>query len=198
MGTLSYVATMSLDGCITDADGDFGWTAPSPEMFDVHVERMREVSTEVLGRKTYDLIRYWTHLPADQPAAHREFARLWRGLDKVVASSTMAADDLADPVDRLVADLTVADVREIVAEATGVVEIFGPTTAAAAMRADLVDRYRFFVVPVILGGRPAIPADVHVDLELVHHEVFADGVVHVEYERRRSGSGDQGVSIDIA
>lgn len=62
MGQLMYTTSMSLDGYVADADGDFGWGAPDAEIFDMHVGRMAETSAEVLGRKTYDLMRYWESL----------------------------------------------------------------------------------------------------------------------------------------
>ncbi len=52
MGVLTYATTISLDGYVADADGDFQWTAPGGAVFAAHLERMAEVSTEVLGRRT--------------------------------------------------------------------------------------------------------------------------------------------------
>ena len=91
MGTLGYTATVSLDGYVADATGDFNWSGPSDEVFAVHVERMAEVSTEVLGRKTFALMQYWETYPpeGEVPTADElEFARRWRAIEKVVASST--------------------------------------------------------------------------------------------------------------
>lgn len=59
MGSLSYTATVSLDGYVVDADGDFQWSGPDDEVFRFHVERMGPISHEILGRKTYELMRYW-------------------------------------------------------------------------------------------------------------------------------------------
>lgn len=76
MGTLSFTATISIDGYAADADGDFQWSAPNEEVFDFHVERMAAVSTEVLGRRTYQLMRYWEAEPEgeDWGEAEKEFA----------------------------------------------------------------------------------------------------------------------------
>lgn len=63
MGTLSYTATMSLDGCVADTEGDFQWSGPNDEVFQLHLDRMAEVSTEVLGRRTYQLMTYWEAEP---------------------------------------------------------------------------------------------------------------------------------------
>jgi dihydrofolate reductase len=184
MGILNFTATMSLDGYAADADGDFQWSAPDGDVFDVHVERMAEVSTEVLGRKTYALMQYWETDPVDEvwTPAEREFARRWRAIDKVVMSSTLTHDDVKPGRDRLVPDLSLDELRRIVDGATGVVEIFGPTVAAPAIRAGLVEQFQFFVVPkVVGGGLRALPDDVRLELTLAEHRVFDNGTAHLRY-----------------
>jgi len=182
MGILNFTATVSLDGYAADADGDFQWSAPNSAVFDFHVERMAHVSTEVLGRKTYGLMRYWEIDPTDEvwsPAEH-EFARRWRDIDKVVASSTLSAEEVGS--DRLVADLSLDELQRIVDDAAGVVEIFGPTVAAAAIRAGLVEQFQFFVVPkVVGGGLRALPGDVRLDLKLAEHRTFDNGTAYLRY-----------------
>jgi dihydrofolate reductase len=184
MGRLSYGATVSLDGYAADADGDFQWSAPGDAVFAAHLDRMAEVSTEVLGRKTYLLMQYWESYPDgdDMPADEREFARRWRSIDKVVVSSTVAPGDLGSSRDRLVPDLSLEALRQIVQDATGKVEIFGPTVAAPAICAGLVDEFHFFVVPKMVGGGlRALPDEVRLDLTLVEHRTFDDGVALLRY-----------------
>lgn len=184
MGTLVYTATVSLDGYVADAGGDFQWSAPSDAEFAAHLDRMAEVSTEVLGRKTYALMGYWdTYSDAeDRPTAEREFARRWQGIDKVVVSSTMTREELTSDQARIMPDLSLVELRRIVERAAGVVEIFGPTVAAEAIRAGLVDDFRFFLVPKIVGGGlRALPEDVHLDLSLVEHRVFDTGTAYLRY-----------------
>ena len=186
MGKLNYTATVSLDGYAADADGDFQWSAPNGAVFDVHVDRMAEVSTEVLGRKTFELMQYWESDPVDEvwTAAEAEFARRWRGIDKVVASSSLARDVESDRV-RLVRDLSLDELQEIVDGATGMVEIFGPTVAAPAIRAGLVEEFQFFVVPTVVGGGlRALPDDVRLDLRLAEHRVFDNGTAQLRYVPR--------------
>ena len=183
-----FTANVSLDGYVADQNGDFQWTGPADEMFAMHIDRMAEVSTEVLGRKTHALMEYWENLPdtEDQPAAEREFARRWRGISKVVVSSTMAAGDLASDRARLVPDLSLAELQRIVEDAEGMVEIFGPTTAADAIRAGLVDEFRLFVVPKLVGGGlRALPDGVQLDLSLAEQRIFANGTAYLRYRTRR-------------
>lgn len=184
MGTLSYTATMSIDGYAADASGDFQWSAPNTEVFDFHVERIAAVSTEVLGRNTYLLMKYWETDPSDETwqPAEQEFARRWRDLERVVVSSTLTGDDLAPERVRLLPTLELAELQRIVAAAAGEVEIFGPTTAAPAIRAGLVQDFRFFIVPrVVGGGLRALPEDVRLDLELVEQRIFGNGTAYVHY-----------------
>ncbi|MFP5023102.1 dihydrofolate reductase family protein [Pseudonocardia phyllosphaerae] len=185
MGTLSYTATMSIDGYVADADGDFQWSGPDDEVFGLHVERMGAVSTEVLGRNTYQLMRYWETGDDSWGGLEREFARRWRGLKLVVASSTLAPGDVVSDRVRLVADLSTDELAGIVRDAPGEVEIFGPTTAAAAIRAGMVTDFRVFVVPKIVGGGlRALPGDVRLDLELVEHRVFGNGTAFLHHRSR--------------
>jgi dihydrofolate reductase len=188
MGTLSYTATVSLDGYVADASGDFQWSAPSEPAFAAHVDRLAEVSTEVLGRKTFGLMQYWETDPEDEvwSPAEWEFAQRWRGIHKVVVSSTLTHEEIESDRVRLVPDLGLAELQRIVEDAAGVVEIFGPTTAAAAVRAGLVDEFQFFVVPKIVGGGlRALPGGVRNDLSLAGHRIFDDGTAQLRYLSRR-------------
>jgi dihydrofolate reductase len=187
MGTLSYTATMSLDGYVADANGSLDWSVPDEEVFQFHVDRMTAVSTEILGRNTYVLMKYWEAEPEDGSwdAAEREFARRWRGIEHVVASSTLSQDDLGSGPVRLVARLDLPELEQIVADAPGEVEIFGPTTASEAIRGGLVTDFRFFVVPAAVGGGlRALPQNAHLDVALVEHRIFGNGVAYLHYRPR--------------
>ena len=186
MGTLSYTASVSLDGYVADADGDFQWSGPDDEVFRFHVERMGPVSHEVLGRRTYELMRYWHSEPDGEEWGpdEREFSRRWLEIRHVVASSTLSEGDLVRPEDELVAELGLYELRRIVDEAPGEVEIFGPTTAAPAIRAGMVSDFRFFVVPkVVGGGLSALPDEARLDLDLVEHRVFG-ATTYLHYRPR--------------
>jgi dihydrofolate reductase len=187
VGTLSYTATVSLDGYAADANCEFAWAGPGGDLFRFHVERMEAVTAEVLGRRTYQLMTYWDAEPADGGwgADERAFARRWRDLDRVVVSSTLSGEDLTSERDRLLPSLPLDELREIVDDARGEVEIFGPTTAAPAILAGMVRDYRFFVVPrAVGGGLRALPDGASLDSYLVEHRVFAGGVVYLHYLRR--------------
>ncbi len=186
MGTLSYTATMSLDGYVADTTGDFQWAAPDAEVFDAHLERMERISTEVLGRRTYELMTYWEAEPVDEvwSDAEREFARRWRAIDRVVASSTLAPAALGPGSARIVPHLDGDELQRIVMEASGEVEIFGPTVASDAIRAGLVEDFRFFIVPrVVGGGLRALPDAADLRLVLVERRDFANGTTLLHYRK---------------
>lgn len=187
MGSLTYTATVSVDGYAADASGDFNWSAPGEDVFRFHVERMDAVVHEVLGRRTYQLMEYWQAPPEGEEwgADEHEFARRWQAIPRTLVSSTLTVDDLVSERDRLVPRLELDTLRRIVDEAPGQVEIFGPTTAEAAIRAGLVTDFGLFVVPrVVGGGLRALPHEVALDLELVDHRVFDSGTTYSHYRRR--------------
>ena len=119
MGTLSYTATVSIDGYAADSDGDFQWSGPGDQVFQFHVERMGAISHEVLGRKTYQLMAYWDAEPEDGAwtAEEQEFAKLWRGLERTVVSTTLGPQDLTFSWDRLVPSLDTEALRQNVDDA---------------------------------------------------------------------------------
>ena len=144
------------------------------------------MTTEILGRRTYHLMQYWED-PAqrtEMSEAELDFAQYWQDVDKIIVSSTLASSQLKSPRARLQRDLCLADIRRIVAATDGGVEIFGPTTAAEAIRACLVDQFEFFVVPIVLGGgRKALPEGAYRKLKLEETKTFANGTVYMRYGR---------------
>lgn len=184
MGILSYTTSVSIDGYIADANGDFQWGAPDEAVFALHLARMAEVSTEVMGRKTYELMRYWETYPDGEEAVpgELEFAHRWKDIDKVVVSSTLTPAELGPEPVRLVPELSLGELQQIVDSVPDHVEIFGPTTAAPAIRAGMVRDFRFFVVPKMIGGGlRALPDGVHLDLRPAEHRTFDDGTAYLRY-----------------
>lgn len=184
MGTVRFSMTCSLDGYVTDADGDFRWTEPSDEMHAFVNDRLRELSTFVLGRAMYDTLKVWDDWEADT-AAEQEFADLWAARDKIVCSDSL--DAVAGPRTTFEPRLTTARLAEIARDADGVVEVAGPTIAADAFRAGLVDEIEMFVAPYLLGGGTrAFPTGARAALDLVESRTFADGAVFLRYRSARA------------
>lgn len=191
MGTLSFTVTMSLDGFAADADGDFQWSAPGDDVFAFHVERLAGVSAEILGRRSFELMQYWEVDPDAGPVGEdwseqeREFARRWQGLERIVASSTLDERALDPARARLIRHLDLDHLQQIVDAAAAQVEIFGPTLAADAIRAGMVEDFHLFVVPMIVGGGlRALPEGARLDLERVHEHAFDSGAVYLHLRPR--------------
>lgn len=184
MGRLLVTALCSLDGYVVDADGSFAWAEPSEEVHRAVNRIEAGVGTQLVGRRTYEIMTFWETAPTEGDDPYAEFARQWRALDKVVFSSTL--DEPAHPRTRLVRAFDADEVRALVASADHDVEIGGPTLAAHAWRAGLVDELRLFLVPVAVGGgTPVLPEGLHVDLDLLEQQRYADGTVLLRYAVRR-------------
>src|SRR5256885_15940959 len=93
MAKLIYVANVSLDGYIEDADGSFDWTAPSDEVFTFITDIVRPVGTYLYGRRMYETMAVWETQPelAAQSELMADFANVWHAADKIVYSATLDA-----------------------------------------------------------------------------------------------------------
>ncbi len=178
-----YSATASLDGYVADVDGDFAFAAPDEELHRFVNEVFSRAATVLCGRRTYELMDYWDTLDLDGDAdpAEIEFATHWRAADKIVLSRTL--ERVTHPRTTLERDLDAGAIRAL---ATGSdVIVGGPTLAAEAFRADLVDEVWTFLVPVTVGaGLPMLPTDHRLDLDLVEHRRFGSGAVGLHYRVR--------------
>jgi len=182
MRKLIYSMGVSLDGFIAGPDGEIDWSAPDVELHRFHNEQTRELGAHLCGRRLYEEMLYWETAEENPSAAEheREFARIWKRLPKIVFSTTLekvvgnaklAGDGVADEVARLKRepgkDLAVG----------------GAGLAATCIELGLVDEYRLFVSPVVLGGgTPFFPAlERRIDLELVETRTFGSRVVYLRY-----------------
>ena len=183
MALLRYTVITSLDGYVNDAEGGFSWAAPSDELHEVVNTHEREVGTYLLGRRMYQTMRYWETAPGDVPGPTGEYARIWRAADKVVYSTSL--DDVTTARTRLAASFDPAEVAALKASSVLDVSVGGPTLAAEAFRAGLVDDVHLFLHPVLVGGGTrALPDDVHARLDLVDVDRVGD-VVHLHHRVRR-------------
>jgi dihydrofolate reductase len=182
MAKLIYSMITSLDGYVSDPEGDFGWGAPEEESHRFINEHFRSVGTYLYGRRMYEVMQFWetAHMMPDLPPHELEYARIWRAADKVVYSSTL--DEVTTERTRLERTFDPEAVRRLKAESDRDLTVDGPHLAAQAIRAGLVDEYQLFIGPVIVGGgNRFFPDDVRADLELLEERRFANGVVFLRY-----------------
>ena len=186
MGRLVYLGIMSLDGYVVDADGRFDWSTPDEEVHAFVNDLERSVGTYLYGRRLYDVMSAWEDpaLVDGEPEVMQDYAQIWRGADKIVYSTTLTEPRTART--RIERTFDPDAVRELVAAADQDVAIGGPTLAAGAVRAGLVDEYQMLLSPVVVGGGTRyLPDDVRLDLELLDERRFAGGVVYLRYRPAR-------------
>ncbi|WP_454051767.1 dihydrofolate reductase family protein [Cellulomonas sp. Marseille-Q8402] len=182
MGRLIYSMITSVDGYASAPDGSIDWGGADADLHTFIAGRMQEVGTYLYGRRIYELMSYWeTALDEpDQPAAGQEFARVWQSADKVVYSRTHPAVTTARTT--LERHFDPAEVRRRVDALDHDVTIEGPTLAALALRAGIVDEVQPYVAAVALGGgQPFYPPDLRLDLELLDEHRFSSGTVWLRY-----------------
>jgi dihydrofolate reductase len=179
---LIYSAIASLDGYIEDVDGSFDWAAPDEEVHGFVNDLERPVGTYLYGRRMYETMQYWetADSESDQSAVALDFATLWQAADKIVYSTTL--ESVITARTRIEAQFDPDDVRSMKASVDRDISVGGPDLAGQAIKAGLVDEINLFVHPVVVGGgKPALPSDVFVRLDLVEQRRFDSGVVHLRY-----------------
>ena len=184
MAQLLYSAIASLDGYVADANGDFDWAEPDAEVHAFINDLERTVGTYLYGRRMYETMVAWEsdELAGDNDVT-LDFARVWRAADKVVYSTTLDAP--ASGRTHIERRFDPDAVRRLKQSSRTDLSVSGPTLAAHAIAAGLVDEYHLFVVPVIVGGGlRALPDVGRVDLDLVTERRFAGAVVYLHYRVR--------------
>ena len=180
MAKLIYAAIASLDGYTEDATGGFSWARPDEEVHAYVNDMERQLGTYLYGRRMYETMVFWETAKGDGAGPEDEYAEIWRSADKVVYSTTL--QEVASARTRLERSFDPDTVRQLKADATRDISVGGAALAAEALGAGLVDEVHLFLNPVSVGGgKPALPRDARVDLELLDEHRFAGGVVHLRY-----------------
>ncbi len=179
MAELIFSAIASLDGYVADERGEWDWSMPDREVHEFVNDLERPVGTHLYGRRMYEVLVAWETM--DDPDPHmRDYAEIWRGAEKIVYSSTL--EEVSSARTRLERRFEPEAVAELKRAAERDLAIGGPTLAAEAFAAGLVDRVHLLLSPAIVGGGTrALPAGVRLDLDLVDEHRFGNGVVHLEY-----------------
>ena len=184
---LIYSMGPSLDGFIAGPAGEIDWGAPDEEQHRFHNQQTRELGLHLCGRRLYEEMLYWESADQDPAAGETEleFAQVWKQLPKLVFSKTLdAVEGNATLAREVVAD----DIVALKEEPGKDLAVGGAGLASTFARLGLIDEYRLFVSPVVLGGgTPYFPAlEERIDLELVETRAFGGGVAYLRYARRGS------------
>ena len=182
MGRLIYSIMSSLDGFIADETGNFGWAAPDEEVLEFLNEQELSVGTYLYGRTMYEMMAGWETDPsygAQSPQSER-FAGIWQAAEKIVYSTTLAEVTTSHTGLRRAFD--VDEVRELLDGATADVNIAGPTLAAHAFNAGLIDEIQVIHAPVIVGGGKPYYPTARVPLVLRETRTFANSMAWLRYD----------------
>ena len=173
MARLVFGMNQSLDGYV-----DHTAFAPGPALFRHFIEEARAQAGCVYGRQMYEVMRYWDE---DQPGwddDEQAFAAAWRSQPKWVVSRSLRS---VGPHATLVADDVEGTIRELKAERDGEIEVAGPGLAKSLTELGLIDEYRIYLHPVVLGqGKPYFAAP-RPRLRLVANDQLGEDVVRLVY-----------------
>jgi dihydrofolate reductase len=190
MGKLIFSAITSLDGYIEDEEGNFDWGAPDEEVHSFVNDLERPVGTYLYGRRMYETMVYWETEQAltDQAPCVRDFTELWQAAEKIVYSKSL--ESVSSAKTRIEREFDPKVIQEMKSTQEDDITVGGPNLAAQAFKAGLVDECQLFLTPVVLGGgKPSLPNNVRLEVELLGERCFRSGVVFLHYRTTMADSG---------
>ena len=174
MAKLVFGLNQSLDGYV-DHDQPM---PPEPGLFRHFIEQVRGTTGMLYGRRMYEVMRYWDEDRPEWGAAERDYAAAWRRQPKWVVSRSLAS---VGPNATLVGRDLAAEIRRLKAEHDGEIDVCGPALAQSVTDLGLVDEYRLYLHPVVLGcGKPFF-AGPRPRLRLVASDVIGNDVIRLTY-----------------
>ncbi len=173
MAKLVYGLNQSLDGYVDHLE-----LRPSPELFRHFMEHVRDVTGSVYGRRMYEVMRYWDEDDADWDAQEHDFAAWWRSQPKWVVSRTLKS---VGPNATLVEDDIEAVIRGLKAQLDGEIDVAGPNLAASLTNLGLIDEYRLYLHPVVLGRGKPFFAGPRPPLRFVASDRIGEDVIRLTY-----------------
>jgi dihydrofolate reductase len=174
MAKLIYGLTQSLDGYVNHEK--FG--RPPPDLFRHFLKQTEAAAGLLYGRRTYEIMRYWDE---DQPgwdADEHDYAAAWRSRPKWVVSRSLTS--VGPNATLLGADLGAA-ARELKARYDGEITVAGPTVARSLTDLGLIDEYRLYLVPIVLGEGAPFFAGPRPPLRRVAAEPIAEDAFRLTY-----------------
>lgn len=173
MATLVFGMNQSLDGYVDHLE-----FAPGPTLFRHWIQQVRDVSGSVYGRGMYEVMRYWDEDHPEWSADERDFAAAWRRQPKWVVSRTLQS---VGPNATLVEGDLATTVRGLKAEFDGEIAVAGPVLARSLGDLGLIDEYRLYFHPVVLGRGARFFAGPRPRLRLVASDRPDEDVMRLTY-----------------
>ena len=189
MGNIVLFMHTSLDGYAAGTQGEMNWINVDQELFDYVEERIAQTNTAIYGRKTFEMMEGYWPTAADKPGAtkHDKVHSAWyKNARKVVLSNTLNESDFTNTT--VINKDHPAAIREIKANTTGDILVFGSPSATHALLAEgLIDETWIFVNPVLLGDGKPVFKDIkeRMVLQLVKTHTFSSGVVCLQHLVKR-------------
>jgi len=174
MAKLIFELNQSLDGYVDHQA--FG--PPDPALFRHFTERVRGLAGMLYGSGMYEVMRYWDEDLPDWDADEREYTAVWRSRPKWVVSRSLK---LVGPNASLVSDDLEETVRELKTELAGEIEVAGPVLAQSLGELGLIDEYRIYLHPVVLGHGKPFFAGPRPRLRLVASDLIVEDVIRLTY-----------------
>ena len=175
MAKLFFGMNQSLDGYV---DHEAFAPGPGPELFRHFIEQVRDLTGSVYGRRMYEVMRYWDEDRPEWDAEERDFAAAWRSQPKWVVSRSLKS---VGPNATLVADDLESVIRRLKAELTGEIDVAGPDLARSLTDLGLVDEYRLYFRPVVLGRGKPFFAGPRPPLRLVASDLIGEDAIRLTY-----------------
>ena len=185
MRKLILMMSVSVDGFFEGPNRELDWHMVDDELHSHFNEELGAMGAFLNGRVTYELMAaFWPTADTDPSSTGPmvEFARIWRDMPKLVFSRTL---ERADWNTTVVREVVAEDVMELKAQPGGDLVLGGADLAATFIRHDLIDEYRLYVHPIVIGqGKPLFqPSNANINLRLAETRTFGNGVVLLRYQR---------------
>jgi dihydrofolate reductase len=173
MAKFVFGMNLSLDGYV-----DHQEFRPDPALFRHWIEDVRGVTGSVYGRRMYEIMRYWDEDRPEWTAPLREFAAAWRRQPKWVVSRSLKS---VGPNATLVSDDIEAALRDLKARLAGEISVSGPNLAGSLTELGLIDEYRLYFHPVVLGRGTPFFAGPRPPLRLVSSDRIGENAIRLTY-----------------
>jgi dihydrofolate reductase len=173
MAKFVFGMNLSLDGYV-----DHQEFAPGPALFRHWIEQVRVLTGSVYGRRMYEIMRYWDEDRPEWHAEHHEFAAAWRSQPKWVVSRSLKS---VGPNATLVSDDIEAVIRGLKARLAGEIAVAGPDLAGSLTELGLIDEYRLYFHPVVLGGGKPFFVGPRPPLRLVSADPVGEDAMRLTY-----------------
>jgi len=174
MAKLVYGLNQSLDGYVDH----MRIGPPSPALSRHFMENARGLTGAVYGRRMYEIMRYWDDDLPDWDAEDRDFAAVWRSQRKWVVSRSLKS---VGPNVTLIEDDFEAAIRRLKAQLDGEIDVAGPNLAGSLTNLGLIDEYRLYLHPIVLGHGQPFFVGPRPPLRLVDSERIGEDVIRLTY-----------------